>query len=79
MSRMALLLGSSLHAPLGFCCGAAALQSAEEGEIIKQVLATTQFSLLLQEPEGLTGNRVESGRCSKAGGTILEMGTSGPK
>ena len=54
-------------------------RGAEEGETVKKVLATTQVSLPLQQPEGLTENRVESGSCSKAGGTALEMGSPGPK
>jgi len=54
-------------------------RGAEEGETIKKVLAPTQFSLPLWEPEGLTENRVESGSCSNAGGTALEMGSPGPQ
>lgn len=76
MSRIAisLLLGSSLQLPWALAVEQLPLRGAEEVEIIKQVLATAQFSRLLQEPEGLTENRVESGRCSKAGSTMLGAG-----
>lgn len=65
--------------PWAFAVEQLPFRGAEEGEIIKQVLPTTEFSRLLQEPEGLTENGVESGRCSKAGSTILGMRVPGPK
>lgn len=81
MSRIAiyLLRGSSLHIPWAFPVEQLPFRGAEEGEIVKKVLAATQFSLPLQKPEGLPENIVKSCSCSKAGGTVLEMGFPAPK